>query len=382
MMHVLVLEPFGGGSHATFYKGWARHSRHRFTICEQPANHWKWRSRHSALTFAEQAGELVLRGERFDAVFCSSMLELPVWRGLVGPELASLPCVTYFHENQFMYPLSAGQARDYHYAYSNLLTALAAEQIWFNSAFHLEEFYTAAQAWLVRMPDGARQVGSVVKAKQRSVVRPPGIELPESYTDACPLEQSRCAVPVIGWVARWEHDKAPERFAAAIRYLLERDVSFQLCLLGERFRTKQQALVDLETMAGDRIMHNGFASSAEQYWQLLSKMDLVVSTAQHEFFGIGIVEAMACGALPVVPNRLAYPEVLQLQESPSRQRYIYEAGAAAEQKGSLEKILLSWLNQDAGYCDQELVDSAIAYNWPNLAAKYDRDIEALCDRAS
>lgn len=380
-MHVLVLEPFGGGSHATFYRGWSRHSRHRFTICELPANHWKWRSRHAAFTFAGQAGDLVSRGEQFDAVFCSSMLELPVWRGLVGPELARLPCVAYFHENQFTYPLSEGQSRDYQYAYSNVLTALAADQVWFNSAFHREEFYAAAVAWLRRMPDAAAQVRALAPARRKSVVRPPGISVPEPHWETSADELSRHAVPVIGWVARWEHDKAPERFSAAIRFLLKQHVPFELCLLGERFRAKEHALVELEEIAGERIMHNGFASSAEHYWQLLSKMDLVVSTAQHEFFGIGIVEAMASGAMPIVPNKLAYPEVLQVKEFPQRSRYLYEADLRVEQNGSLEKVLLSWLTQDAGCRDGELLSSARAYDWRHLAAKYDRDIEALCDRS-
>ena len=35
-------------------------------------------------------------------------------------------------------------------------------------------------------------------------------------------------------------------------------------------------------------------------------MDVVVSTANHEFFGIAICEAIWAGAVPVVPDRLSY----------------------------------------------------------------------------
>jgi glycosyltransferase involved in cell wall biosynthesis len=42
----------------------------------------------------------------------------------------------------------------------------------------------------------------------------------------------------------------------------------------------------------------------------LSRGDIAVSTAAQENFGYAVLEAMAAGALPLVPDRLSYPEIL------------------------------------------------------------------------
>ena len=43
---------------------------------------------------------------------------------------------------------------------------------------------------------------------------------------------------------------------------------------------------------------------------MLQSMDVVISTAEHEFFGIAVCEAVWAGAVPVLPRRLSYPELV------------------------------------------------------------------------
>ena len=60
----------------------------------------------------------------------------------------------------------------------------------------------------------------------------------------------------------------------------------------------------------DAIEHWGYVASRAEYLRLLAASDLVISTADHEFFGISVLEAIAAGAFPLLPNRLSYPELI------------------------------------------------------------------------
>lgn len=379
---VLVLEPFGGGSHRTLYQGWARHSRHRMEILELPAVHWKWRSRHASFTLADQANRLSENGCEFDVIFCSDMLNLPEWRGFACSRLAALPAVVYFHENQFTYPLSEGETRDYHFAYSNYLSVMAAQEAWFNSEYHREAFGTAARAWLGRMPDYSH-LEPFCEAMERSRVLPPGIELPSDFPsrsefgellgDALQSLGGSDDAPTIGWVSRWEHDKRPEDFSAAVIELARRGTAFKLILLGQRFARVPEALARLQSELPDRLLWCGYAEDRVHYWRLLSSMDVVVSTAAHEFFGIGIVEAVAAGAFPLLPRALAYPETMRLNDVPDREQFFYSGQFTAD---VLERALHD-SRRGSKSSRSELSREMRRFDWRTLAASYDDAIEKL-----
>ena len=298
-MRVLALEPYYGGSHRAFLRGWSRRSRHDWTLWSLPARHWKWRMRHSAIAFAErlraQVGELP-----WDAVLASDMLSLAEFKGLCGDRLSGCPCIVYFHESQMDYPDPHARPRDHHFGFTNLTSADAADAVWFNSRYHRARFLSASDALIDRMPD-CHPREMLARIRSRSRIVPPGINgIGVAPRQPGPLR--------IAWVARWEQDKRPGVFLEALLRLKASGCHFELNMMGghdpgDRFGEYRAAL-------GESVRSWGFVEGDEAYTEVLRQSDVVVSTAVHEYFGLGVLEAVSAGALPLVPRALAYPEVL------------------------------------------------------------------------
>jgi glycosyltransferase involved in cell wall biosynthesis len=94
------------------------------------------------------------------------------------------------------------------------------------------------------------------------------------------------------------------------RALARDGVAFRLALAGENEREDPQEFDEVRRVLGDRVVHCGFLPCRARYHELLLRADVVVSVARHEFFGIAAVEAMAAGAVPLLPDRLSYPELV------------------------------------------------------------------------
>ena len=60
---------------------------------------------------------------------------------------------------------------------------------------------------------------------------------------------------------------------------------------------------------GHRLVHCGYVKEVSEYRGLLQASDIVLSTALHEFQGLAVMEAVARNCVPIVPDRLVYPEI-------------------------------------------------------------------------
>jgi glycosyltransferase involved in cell wall biosynthesis len=366
-MRILALEPYYGGSHQAFLDGWQARSRHAFSVLTLPAFKWKWRMRHAAVTFAEQLAPRVAAGESWDVLWCSDMMCLASFVGLAPPALAALPRVAYFHENQLTYPARYPDDRDHHFAFTNFTTAVAAHQVWFNSAYHRDVFMDEATTFLKRMPDQV-PLAALAAIGAKALVLPPAVELPPPATRPTgqPLH--------ILWAARWEFDKAPDTFFAAVDRLADRGLPFQLSVIGERFGTCPPCFEAARARHAERIRHWGFQPTRADYQRVLAEADVIVSTAVHEYFGITVVEAAAAGCFPLVPNRLAYPEVLNREAN----RDFFHDGTAPQLADRLAAAIARHQQGRLWPGDPDRGRRQVErYGWPTVTPALDDALDAL-----
>ncbi len=59
-----------------------------------------------------------------------------------------------------------------------------------------------------------------------------------------------------------------------------------------------------------RCLKEEHVTDKEEYYRLLSRGDIIISTTLQENFGISVVEGIRYGCYPLLPSRLSYPEIL------------------------------------------------------------------------
>ncbi len=254
------------------------------------------------------AQELAARADEalggFDFLVVSDMLDLPVFLALTRPRFERVPVMAYFHENQFTYPRLRGTKFNSWFGQVNYLTALTADVVVFNSEFHRGDFLGALRT-LAEQPNNWLVAETIDAIERKSMVLPVGVEL--GWIAELRRERPESQPRTILWNHRWEFDKAPEMFARVVCGLAEEGVPFRLAIAGEPGDNPSEAMWRVRDALGERVVHFGFAESQEAYGRLLWSSDIVISTTRHEFFGVGMVEAMAAGCVPIAPRRYNYP---------------------------------------------------------------------------
>lgn len=360
-MILWLVEPYYTGSHQAWADGYQAHSRHSIQLLTLPGRFWKWRMQGGAITLARQSREMA---DRPDGILVSDMLNLPVFLSL-REDLSDVPVALYFHENQLTYPLPPGEKRDLHYGFINLVSALRAEAVFFNSAYHLEAFFDELPRLLKHFPD-YNELWTVEALRSKSRVLPVGLDL--ARFDAHRPEQRPYRRPVILWNHRWEYDKDPQTFFRALYALVEEGLDFGLILLGESFRNQPEEFLEARQRLSDRIVHFGYAEDDALYSQLLWQADIVVSTALHEFFGAAVVEACYCGCFPILPRRLSYPELIPARYHP---QCLYD-----DLNGLMARLRHAILHPEEVRALNLQPDMA-RFDWQQLAPVYDRWLEEM-----
>ncbi|MDB4392087.1 glycosyltransferase, partial [bacterium] len=121
-----------------------------------------------------------------------------------------------------------------------------------------------------------------------------------------------------------------------------------LSLLGQSFQYSPRVFDEIQTEFQAEILRSGFQESRAEYWRALAEADLFVSTAKHEFFGLAAAEGIAAGLIPLFPNRLAYPELLEHAMTREEAKdYLYDNDAE-----TLADSIQKWLQDRQGVAGQ------------------------------
>jgi glycosyltransferase involved in cell wall biosynthesis len=277
------------------------------------------------------------------------------------------PALVYFHETQLTYPLAPGEHMDYQFGFTDITTALAAESVLFNSRTHSDSFFSKLPGFLKMMPE-YRPNWAIEAIRSKAGVLYPGCRFPAQVLSA--TEFSREVPPLIIWNHRWEFDKNPDDFFQALDTLMENGIAFRLALLGENYQAIPKAFMDARDRYGERIVQYGYVRSREEYTKWLKRGSIVISTARQENFGIAVVEAVRYGCVPLLPARLAYPEII-----PKR----FHQQVLFKDLGELVNKLSRLIANYSGFekLRRDLSNEMNMFAWDNLIDRYDKELEKL-----
>ncbi|RKZ15856.1 DUF3524 domain-containing protein [bacterium] len=353
-MDWLLLESYYDGSHRHLVDGLRKHICPGSALWTLPGRKWKWRMRGAALEFARRMEE-----EQPDtgAIFVTSLTNAAELRGLLQASGLDRPTAVYFHENQLAYPVQHFDARDHHFAWTNLHSALVADRLAFNSQFNLDSFLDGMDQVIRKMPD-ARPHHALERIRERAQILPVPIDTPPT-TDL--VREGPCHIV---WNHRREFDKGGDTLLAAARALVQSGLEFRFSLLGQRFETCPPVFDEIAGVLGQHLNRDGFIESREEYWRLLASADVALSTAQHEFQGLAVLEACAAGATPLVPDALAYRELFD-----EVWRYSDEADLIGR--------LLARVRDVTATRATDPRPVALAFTWPALAPRWEQFLRAF-----
>lgn len=357
-MRILLLEPFFTGSHRAWGEQLARYSRHEIHFQTMEGRYWKWRMHGAAVTMARKWTELSFQP---DLILATDMMDVSTYLGLIRNQQRSIPLALYFHENQMAYPWSQKAIRNNnwrHYAFINYASALSADHVFFNSHYNLESFHQEVFQLLKQYQD-YRELETVEQIRHKSQVLPLGMDL-TAFDPFLEPPKNPEDPPLILWNHRWEHDKNPETFTRLMMTLDEEGFNFRLALLGEAPYGTLEAFEALKEQLGNKIVHYGYAHTFEAYANWLAQADLLPVTADQDFFGGSVVEAIYCDCYPLLPNRLAYPE--HIPEGHEDVLYDTFNDLLSKTKGALNNM---------SYVRSYSLKGAVAsYDWQFMEQKY------------
>jgi glycosyltransferase involved in cell wall biosynthesis len=303
-MNIALIEPFFTGSHKSWALELKEHLPHQIDIYSMKGRFWKWRMLGAAIELSRQFNA---NSKQYDLILATSLLDVGHFIALSRRKLLNTPVHMYFHENQLTYPWSKNDRdvelkREKFYGLINVKSALASDKVYFNSAYHMESFLKAAHLLLKEVKD-YRCTWAIKEIENKASVLPLGLNL-ERFN---PFKVEKVK-GLITWNHRWEYDKNPDALFEFMQMIKDKNLPYRFNIIGEQFKKYPIVFDKIKECFPEMINRFGYQESFQEYANALWEAEFCMSTADHDFFGISVVEAVHCQCTPILPNKLAYPE--------------------------------------------------------------------------
>jgi Domain of unknown function (DUF3524) len=287
-LDILALEPFYGGGRRHMLETLIHYSRHRWTLLKLPPRRIERRLTAAAHWFAEQLTRHWVG--RVDLLFTSEALNLADLYRLM-PSLLKKPSVVYFHNNQLPAPTSTS---DSPLDMANLNTAAAAHEIWFNSMYHLRDFFTRAASLVARHPELSSH-NPMPEMTHKAQLLPPPVDFNAIHE-----------MTMQGQIARKKRAMFVDTRDANVGVL--NSALAQLARRGEKFELITVGPV--EELAENLPRTTLPETDEPGHVKAMLSCGLFVSTTDNSPCDWRGIRSLAAGCWPVVPQSGCYPEIV------------------------------------------------------------------------
>lgn len=408
----------------------SRHQPHEVDLEIMSGDRWKFRM----MAAIAELESKILQSD-YDVVVVDGMLDVTVLVALVKSHYlarAQFPpaqrqqhqqprCpkfLVYMHENQLTTPFTS-QDRDYnkenpthwHYGMAHWRSLMVADGFLFNSHTHLKDFSEALPKVINEQCPRDSVAWHLTRClellRRKCTVLPYGLELDEleglvpdrtsspSIRDGDEPDRQEGNVPVILWNARLEEDKDPATFLEMLHQARMRFSAtansvkarcrpfFRLVVLGNDPSKDHKWTRRVEEEFKAELLFCGWCDDRSEYARWLRNASIVVSTARHETFGASIVESVYCGgAIPLLPDRLSYPEMFPSSSPPNGgdSAYFY-SNALGDGVIKLCELLELVANHPQAHKQavSRARDAVSKYRWDVMGPVYDSFFSCIAD---
>lgn len=163
-------------------------------------------------------------------------------------------------------------------------------------------------------------------------------------------------------VGRMIECKNPFRVIDIFKIAKKQISNAYLILIGEGILEKNiKEYINKNNLENDILLKKRVDFSQMGMWYRKSKY--FISGCDIEGFGLAALEAVACGCIPILPNKGAFPEIFL------DKKYLYDVN-------NIDKIRFIDLLE----CDRKFLNNIVKkYSWKNSIEKYEKIYMSLCN---